>query len=114
MQVLRFICVLLLLKDLSSVKASPVRKVICSDRIFQTNVTLQENLKAFQRTSGHERFAKAKKIKQRGMGGVSPNVIHTDLLEIVSYCQYIFIPVESNYASFLYCVGCKRGPPIAA
>jgi hypothetical protein len=60
---------------------------------------------------GHGRVSKIKKHRLRATGGISPNISLISFIEFVSYQQYLFIAVEGNYASFLYCVGCKRGPP---
>ncbi|MES2513150.1 MAG: hypothetical protein V4580_03365 [Bacteroidota bacterium] len=103
-----------LLTAFLQVKAFTVSKGKSTVRFLKVNAPETKIFTAFHSVSGTERFAKVKKIKQRGMGGVSPHVINTDLLEVTSYCRYVFAGIESNYASFLYCVDCKRGPPTVA
>jgi hypothetical protein len=58
-----------------------------------------------------ERFTRIKKHKTRGTVEGSPHVCTIAFKQLYFHSSYIFIRVENSYASFLYCVACKRGPP---
>ncbi|MES2763487.1 MAG: hypothetical protein V4677_14835 [Bacteroidota bacterium] len=111
MKIIRFIFFLSLLTVFLQVKASAKGqfKYLVSDQVIKTSDG--KYTKVLQLIPGNERFSRTKKIKQRGMGGVSPCISNISFGQVFTYCKYLFIPVENTYASFLYCVDCKRGPP---
>jgi hypothetical protein len=63
--------------------------------------------------TGDDNSLTKRKIKKRGLPGAIPHIQNGIFLSTVIHKTFKPAYTESVYATFLYCIGLKRGPPLA-
>lgn len=112
MQIVRFIFLFLFVSFFTHLKAADNIKF---EKFFfskEKSCDLEKVKISFSSDNDKCRVLK-RKHKSRGVEVSTPYVSNVPCNQVSVYCKFLFLFVKDNYASFLYCVDHKRGPPVA-
>jgi hypothetical protein len=111
MQIVRFIFLFVFISFFTHVKGADTIKL--EKKVFSKEKSCDLKLVKISFDSDNDicRVLK-RKYKFRGVEVSTPFVSNVPCNQVTVYSKFIYLFVKDNYASFLYCVDHKRGPPV--
>jgi hypothetical protein len=112
MRIIRIIFLLLFVSIFIHGKAQCAFKIINDNTISKKKLGDLKPIKVFYYYNKNEKFVINKKQKPKSRVIVSLAISGLSMSQIFIYIDFLIPIFETRYASFLYCVDQKRGPPI--